>query len=187
MRRKAAVALVLLAGIALLVVGFFLSRASRGPAELARDAYQRGDYAEAVKQYGQAGEGGEDPSAVAHNQAAALYRLGRYDNASDRYAESAAEARAEYDRGNCAFNLARGEDGRLEPARLREAVEHYRNCLDRQAAAKDSGKLADDARHNLELAKLLLAGEEGRPKPEDLRNAVAVADPKGPLDGLCPT
>jgi tetratricopeptide (TPR) repeat protein len=148
-------------GLALVILGRWLFRSSQDPAAAANEAFLRGDYARAVNEYQRAAADTSDLGGVAHNQAAALYRLERYDDADGRYQCAAAngdalrEARADYDRGNCALRQACRGDGSPDPRLLDQAAEHYRACLDRESSDAADAKLFADARHNLELTKLL--------------------------------
>src|SRR5262249_36018685 len=149
------------------------------PEELVRQgnaAFAREDYAAAVDYYSRAEDGTLDPGLVAYNKAAALYRLaGQPDNAARRGSlyreaelqyrctlEGAAGARragALYGLGNSLLQqgLRRG------PAVLQDAVRCYEECLREPELAPE---LADDARHNLELARLLwLQARENPSKP----------------------
>jgi tetratricopeptide (TPR) repeat protein len=163
------------------------------PAQLANAAYGEGDYARAAKQYERAERAHPDKPELASNEAAALYRLQRYTEAEDRYrtaaekADDLRSARAEYDRGNCAVNLACKAGDHPDPKLLTEAAQHYRACLDKQDAVGDDA-LFRDARHNLELTKLL----QGRNAPADPFQDLSwkqnrAADPNhNDLDDLCP-
>jgi len=149
------------AGLSLVALNLWLLRGGAGPAIDAREAYQRGDYAAAVREYQRAAPDCGDLAAVAANQGAALYRLDRYGDAAKRYqlAESAGAdaraARAAYDGGNCVLREscqdAKGPDSTM----LEQAVQHFRACLARETEIADAGDLFSDARHNLELIKLL--------------------------------
>ncbi len=127
-------------------------------------AFDRGDYEKAIEFYDRAEDRATDPGQVAFNKATALYRLAlddteqnsgdpvrRFREAEEHYRRSA-EGADEPRRSRALFGLAnslvqgRGDDVRA----LMQAVRCYRECLrspDRQ--------VAEDARHNLELAKLL--------------------------------
>lgn len=118
------------------------------------DAFERGDYAQALNAYSKAEERITDPGLTALNTAAALYRLGRYRDAEIHYwrcLEDAAglrRARLLYDLGNCLVRQSQGRDSAL----LDRAVRAYEDCL-REPLATES--LQDDARHNRELAAQL--------------------------------
>jgi hypothetical protein len=191
--------ILLTVGLALLLLGRLLFRSSDDPAAAAQAAFLRGDYAGAVTEYQRAAADTSDLGGVAHNQAAALYRLERYDDADGRYRCAAANgdalraARADYDRGNCALRQACRGEGAPEPRLLDQAAGHFRDCLDRESKDAGDAKLFADARHNLELAKLLqtpAASQDraaaDRPDKNDRQNAdegkagaEARADPAG--------
>jgi tetratricopeptide (TPR) repeat protein len=119
-------------------------------------AFERGDYADAVAAYSQAEGRHPDPGLVAFNQAAALYRLGRYRECALAYrcsledASGTRRARALFNRGNALVQDAR----EAELGELEEAIQAYEECL-RQPAVEPG--LHEDARYNLELARVLLA------------------------------
>jgi hypothetical protein len=158
MKRTATVVAV---GLGLVALSFWLMRAGVDIPTQAREAYERGDYAVAVRAYQQAAPECSDLGALAASQAAALYRLDRYSDADGRYqiAESDRDegraARAAYSRGNCALRQACQTDQRPREALLDQAAEQFRACLDRESQRVDAGNLFADARHNLELTKLL--------------------------------
>jgi tetratricopeptide (TPR) repeat protein len=163
------------------------------PAQLANAAYGEGDFTRAAKQYERAERALPDNPELASNKAAALYRLQRFSEAEERYRTAAEKAddlraaRAEYDRGNCTVNLACKAGEHPDPKLLTEAAQHYRTCLDKQDAVGDDS-LFRDARHNLELTKLL----QGRDTPADPFQDLSwkqnrAADPNhNNLDDLCP-
>lgn len=129
------------------------------PDELVRlgnAAFEREEYAAAVDFYSRAEEHITNPGLVAHNKAAALYKLGRYDEAARSFEccleEATGPRRAAllYDLGNCRLQQSGGT--RAEP--LQHAVTCFAGCL-RQEGIDPA--LRDDARHNLEVAKLMWA------------------------------
>lgn len=158
-------------------VGAFAACSAGPPAdpdELVRrgnEAVRSGDPAAAGELYAAAGERTADPGLVAFNAAAALFDRGEYREAEvhylraldDRAAPPARRARALYNRGVCL--LKRGGD---LPA-LRTAVLCFEQCL---AAGPPDPGLAADARHNLELAKLLWNQARSReakpPRPSEI-------------------
>jgi tetratricopeptide (TPR) repeat protein len=158
----------LLVALALLELGRRLRSPSDEAAAAGAAAYGAGDYAGAEARFRQAEQGAPDPARAAHNHAAALYQLGRYDDADRDYQRSAdgadpRTARAAYDRGNCAVSQAcRGDTA--DRALLEKAVEQYKACLAHEGQSAGAGSLFEDARHNLELAKLLLAEQAGPPE-----------------------
>jgi hypothetical protein len=117
-------------------------------------AFARADFAAAADFYSRAEEGATDPGLVAFNKAAALYHLGRYREAELHYrygrdeATGLRRARLLYGLGNSILQQAQDRDAR----RLKEAMNFYELCLQQEAA---DGALIADARHNLELARLL--------------------------------
>jgi tetratricopeptide (TPR) repeat protein len=143
------------------------------PDELVRlgnAAFGRGDYALAVDFYGRAEERTLDPGLVAFNEATALYQLGRYREAELHYLRSREDAtglrraRLLYNLGNSVLKQGRQHSSR----RLREAIASYEECLQQNGI---DAELAADARHNLELARLLLqkakSREEGKNSAEE--------------------
>jgi tetratricopeptide (TPR) repeat protein len=166
--------LCMLVALALLEAGRRLRSPSDEAAAAGTAAYRAGDYARAEARFRQAEQGATEPARAAHNHAAALYKLQRYDGADREYRRSTGDglrdARAAYDRGNCALSQAsRGDTA--DRALVARAAEQYEACLAHDGTANNAGTLFDDARHNLELAKLLLA--EPPPPPE----ATAKDDP----------
>jgi hypothetical protein len=152
----------LVIGLILLEAGRRLIRPVNEAAAAGSQAYKAGDYTRAEARFRQAEQTDPDPGRAAHNHAAALYRLGRFNDADkdyDRSAEGTAlrAARAAYDRGDCVFCEACAEEGTADPALLERAVQHYEACLQMEGHTPEAGSLFDDARHNLELAKLILA------------------------------
>jgi Ca-activated chloride channel family protein len=153
----AATALVLLAAAAL-----------PAPLELVRRgnvAFDRGDYAAAVDLYAAAEDPIADPGLVAFNEATALYRLAGLPENAGRRASLYREAELHYRRcledaagsrrASALYGLGNSlllESAGGDPEPLREAVRAYEDCLSQDGLAPP---LADDARHNLELAKLL--------------------------------
>src|SRR5262249_34994376 len=144
-------------------------------------AFDGAEYQAAVDLYARAEERTTDPGMVAFNKAAAQYRLAAqpdndrrraalYREAEQSYrrcledADGLRQAQALYGLGNSLLQQG-GERGADV---LREAVRCYERCLAHPdvAAVPD---LADDARFNLELAKLLLLqAPAGNPnKPND--------------------
>jgi tetratricopeptide (TPR) repeat protein len=155
------------------VSAIFLVAANTGPD--VKDLLQRGnaafgrqDYAAALAHYEKGEATATDPGQVAFNEAAALYKLGRYRLAERHYRcalEDAPDRRrtlARYCLANC---LVRQGD-ELGAKALQEAIDLYELCL---TATDLDPDLAKDVRHNLELAKLLLLEAKARPtdRPSD--------------------
>jgi hypothetical protein len=154
-------------------------------------AFERGDFATATDSYAQAEDRTHDPGLVAFNEATVLYQLGQYREAELRYRRSREDAvgtrlaRLLFNLGNCLLQQDQGRG----PARLREAIKLYQQCLEHPDA---DANLVEDARHNLELARLLYlkakAGKEGSEEanaeenPEDPRSN----GNKDERDGLMP-
>lgn len=173
-------AIVLAVGVALVVVAGWLFRGNDDPATQARAAYERGDYAAAIREYQRAAAECPDVGALAVNQAAALYRMERFSDADGRYQFAEANgndlraAQAAYDRGNCSLQQASKDGGTPDKELLDQAAAQYRACLERETAVPDAGSLFNDARHNLEIIKLLQApppsqdvAKDGEPEKGD--------------------
>jgi tetratricopeptide (TPR) repeat protein len=132
------------------------------------EAFARKDYAAAVALYSKAEPLASDPGHVAFNKAAALYEQGEFRQAERSYRcalEGASEPRlsqARYGLANCLVRQGR----ELGPKALQEAVNLYDRCLRQENIDPD---LAADARHNLELAKLLWLEAQARSadRPEE--------------------
>ena len=126
-------------------------------------AYERGDYTAAAALYEQAGDRSTDPGLVSFDLAAAQYRLALASDADrPRLAQEAEQsyrcciepdsprrAPALYGLGNALLLKADGRDADA----LTAAIAAYEQCL---AQANLDVELADDARHNLEQARLQL-------------------------------
>jgi tetratricopeptide (TPR) repeat protein len=120
----------------------------------ANAAFLRGDTEAADALYSQAEERTGDPGLVAFNRAAVLFQRGEFREAElhymrvldDKACPPERAARAWFNRGTCL--LRRGGS----PAIYRGAVACFDRCLESPAADEP---LKADARHNLELAKLL--------------------------------
>jgi hypothetical protein len=190
-------AIILAAGLGLVALSLWLFRGGENPVAQAQEAYQRGDYATAVRAYQQAAPDCADLPALAANQAAALYRLDRYGDADGRYrlAESSSDslraARAAYDRGNCALRQACQASGAPDPALLDRAAEQFRACLALEPQNGDADQVFADARYNLELAKLVrnstldngAESDTAKNQNGNDQDASQSADKSGPQDG----
>src|SRR5262245_61337611 len=137
-------------------------------------AFDRGDYAGAVDLYKKAEERITDPGLVAFNQATALYHLAAaaeslprcltlYRDAELHYRRCLSDAsglrrgRRLYNLGVCLLQRSQGEDAEL----LGQAVACFEEC----SRQPDLGEqLLGDARHNLELAKLLWVKAKAKPR-----------------------
>jgi len=154
--------------------------ASVPPDELVRqgnDAVVRKQYPDALKLYEQAEERGNDPGLVAFNEGVALYEKGDYARAEAHFrltrqdAMGSRQVRASY---NLAASLLRTA-GDSDVAKLAEAVSLFEVCLGHDAADE---RLAADARHNLELAKMLWVQAKARPNPQKEKAPPEEEDPK---------
>jgi tetratricopeptide (TPR) repeat protein len=132
--------------------------ANQDPEELVRKAnaaFNRQEFDLALKLYTEAEAIIENPGLVSFNKGAALYRLGRFPDAEAHYRRCLEEADPKrkpamiYNLANCLVQRAQaGSDVAL----FREAVETYQRCLGEEEITTE---LQQNARHNLELAKLL--------------------------------
>ncbi len=132
-------------------------------------AVARGEYDRADDWYTAAEERTTDPGLVAFNKANALFHRERFDAAEKHYtralddadAPPARRAAALYNRGVCLL-----KQGGID--KLRAAINSFTRCL---ALPPDDQPLAADARHNLEVAKVLwmaaCAKEVKNPLPND--------------------
>ena len=132
-------------------------------------AVARGEYDRADDWYTAAEERTTDPGLVAFNKANALFHRERFDAAEKHYtralddadAPPARRAAALYNRGVCLL-----KQGGLD--KLRAAIDSFSRCLDLPHVDQP---LVADARHNLELAKVLWvaarAKEAKKPLPND--------------------
>jgi tetratricopeptide (TPR) repeat protein len=158
-------------------------------------AYDRGDYDKAAGAYSEAEIVTTDPGLAAFNKAAALYQMGQFREAERAYRcalEDAEGARRTYALYGLATALVR--QGRERGAEvLRDAIRSYEACVQEPAV---TAELADDARHNLELAKLLITlippkssakpdnqrdekEEQPKPPPEPRTTAESGLEPSG--------
>ena len=128
------------------------------PDDLIREgnqAVEKEQFEAALQLFQDAEERGTDPGLIAFNKATAFWHVGDFRKAENHYRmaldDAAAPAerrvRAFFNLGNCLVKQSDDRDIRL----LREAIRYYEYCLD---LAADAG-LRKDAKHNLELAKLL--------------------------------
>jgi tetratricopeptide (TPR) repeat protein len=155
------------------------------PEELVRQgnaAFDREEFAAAVDFYTKAEERITDPGLTAYNKATALYRLHRFDEAARHYehcldeATGARRATLLYDLGDCRLQQSQGTNAE----RLRHAIDCFAQAL-RQDGLAD--QLRDDARHNLELAKLLwLKARQSPAKPDGSDQPPPKDPPKSPND-----
>ena len=138
--------------------------AARGAQQEARQTVREGNrlfaqqkYPDAYKKYHQAAADLTDTPEIVFNQAATYYKRGDYDKAIELYEQARATKSAELDRkitynlGNCHHQQAIKIQRDLPKAiqRLGQAARYYRDCL-------QVDPTFEDARYNLQLAKLLL-------------------------------
>jgi Ca-activated chloride channel family protein len=171
-----------LAAVVFLLVGAASPPDTEALVRQGNAALARGDHATAVDYYTKAEERILDPGLVALNKGTALYRMGRVREAELHFrrcledAGGVRRASALYDLANCLVSLARSRDVKM----LMEAERLYEACLDE---ADIPGTLADDARHNLELTRLMIVraikagsnppdqGDDNPPRPPDPRTS----------------
>jgi tetratricopeptide (TPR) repeat protein len=161
--------LFLLIGLSPLVILVASAAPVMDPVELLRlgnAAYTRKDYAGAVELYNKAEIRATDPGLVAFNKAAAFYHLGNFRAAELLYRASLSDAEGlrrfhlVYGLANCLVQQAADRDAKG----LKEAIDLFEQCI-----SQGDSDLAGDARHNLELAKMLLLRAQTRhvKDPED--------------------
>src|SRR5262245_36796109 len=150
---------------ALFALALIAASETADPDELARQgnaAYRRGDLAAALDLYTRAEGRIQDPGLVACNKASALYHLGNFRAAEIHYRWAGVDAVEPRQTGaarglaNCL--VAQGHE--RGPAVLQEAARLYERCL---VDGQLSADMANDVRHNLELAKLLWIQVRTRP------------------------
>jgi Ca-activated chloride channel family protein len=142
----------------------------------ADQAFAQGDFEAAISLYEKTEGLTEDPGRIAFNKAAAYYRLERYREAIECYRRTLEDdqapperrARACFDLGNAIVKQA---DGSAE--QLAEAVAAYRAALH---LAEGKASWRADARHNLELAQLLL----NKARAENPEKVIPKAKPDKP-------
>jgi tetratricopeptide (TPR) repeat protein len=148
--------------------------AAVSPDELVRQAngaLGRKQYIDALKLYERAEERATDPGLVAFDEGVALYQKGDFAEAEVRFRlarqdRTAPSLRPLYATYNLAASIVQ-LPGDGDPAKLAEAVRLFEECL-RDGDLDE--RLAADARHNLELAKMLWAQAKARPaRPKNER------------------
>ncbi len=161
------------------------------PDELVRQAnaaLHAGNVETADSLYAQAEERASDPGLVAFNRAVILFERGQYRDAERHYDRVLADtacpparaAKAWYNRGTCL--LKRGKSLTI----YRSAVACFEKTLDSPAADEP---LKGDARHNLELAKLMWleqAKKEQTPKPPSPNDTTPPEEKHAPQPGQQP-
>ncbi len=156
--------------------------ASAPPDELVRrgnDAVGRQQYGEALKLYDRAEERATDPGLVAFDEGVAFYQQGNYAKAEAHFRLALPDA-AGRRRVCAAYNLAASlvqVAGDSDAAKLAEAVGLFEECLHGEAADEP---LVADARHNLELAKMLWVRAKARPTPHKEKPPQEDENPKPP-------
>lgn len=141
------------------------------PADLVKRgnaALESGEHDKALEAYRQAEVGRPESPRIKYNRALAHYRKGDFVEAKDLFAESLStrdlklEASAHYNLGNCAYRQAleklKSYDEAVKLAR--EAIGCYRRSL--ELDAED-----DDARVNIETARLLIKDLQDKKKKEE--------------------
>jgi len=135
--------------------------------ERGNTAFAKGDYETALGYYRQAEGRNADPGLLAFNEAAALYKLGRYREAETHYwltrqdATGDRLARVLYDLGNAVFQQAGSRDAPL----LQRAVGFYEECLSHTDAEPE---LLVNAHFNLQLAlERLKRAKSAKENPAD--------------------
>lgn len=149
-------------------------------------AFAAGDAAAADALYAAAEERACDPGLVAFNRAAVLFGRGEFRDAESHYARALDDAacppgraaRAWYNRGTCLVRRGGGA------AVFRSAVACFERCLD---LGPGDDTLAADARHNLELAKLLWIAANATAAKPDPPGAAPEEQSKPPAPAIAPT
>jgi len=134
------------------------------------DAFADARFDEAAKCYAAAEENSSEPGRVAFNHGIALFNLGKFRDA-ERLFHCALESESPPERRvralfNLGTSLLHASDGR-DARRLAEAADYFARCLKMPGIDE---ALAADARHNLELAKLLwrrIRGSDAPPPESD--------------------
>jgi Flp pilus assembly protein TadD len=133
----------------------------------AEAAFAAGQFAEADFLYTRAEESSLQPGRTAFNHGVALFHLGRYRDAEwlfrsslESVSDAKVKAKAWFNLGTSLLYASNGRDAN----RLAEAMDCYHHCL--KAASEEA--LREDARHNLELAKLFWRRQrQNEPPPKE--------------------
>jgi Ca-activated chloride channel family protein len=149
----------------------FVRAEGPSPADLVRRgnrALAAGEYDEALKAYREAEVGEPESPRIRYNQALVHYRQREFVKARELFTESLStrdltlEAAAHFNLGNCAYSQAleklKSYDEAIELAR--GAIGHYRQALELNADD-------EDARANIETARLLIKDLQDRKKKEE--------------------
>ena len=174
------------------LIGLIAAAPSGEPEDLIRRAnaaFLAGDAEAADSLYAAAEERTGDPGLVSFNKAAILFQKGEFYAAEVHYARTLDDsacpppraARAWFNRGTCL--LRRGGS----PSVFRSAIACFDRCLDSNILDEP---LKADARHNLELAKLLWAEANKKAAKPETPNAPTFEErkpePPVPQTGLDP-
>ena len=130
------------------------------------EAFERGQYQKALGHFGIAEERITDPGLASFNKATALYQLGRYREAELHFRRCQEDAVGRR-RAHLLFNLANcllQQPGNRDIRKLKEAISLYEGCLQDESA---DASQSQNARHNLELTRLLLAKARSARKESD--------------------
>jgi tetratricopeptide (TPR) repeat protein len=157
----------LIAALAIAFVGAHPSDSGNEIERRAEAAFAAGQYAEADFLYSRAEESSPEPGRTAFNHGVALFHLGRYRDAERLFRSSLESASDGTNKAKSWFNLgtsllyaSNGQDSN----RLAEAMDCFHHCL--KTANEET--LRDDARHNLELAKLFWRRQrQNEPPPKE--------------------
>jgi tetratricopeptide (TPR) repeat protein len=172
---------------AVLVTSATLSLLAASPVESVRQgnaAFERGDFAVALRHYQQAEALASDPGLVAYNMAAAHYALQQYSAAEQCYRRALEDAdgprrvRALYGLGNALARQGQERRGRAAVQRLLAAKKALTACIAEEPNLAEEartvcGATIADARFNLRLVEELL----------ERKRAEAQADPPGADEG----
>jgi hypothetical protein len=154
--------------------------ASAPPDELVRrgnDAVGRKQYGDALQLYERAEERATDPGLVAFNEGVAFYQNGNHARAEMQFRLARQDATGRR-RLYATYNLAASvlqTAGDSDAAKLAEAVGLFEECLRHDEADE---RLAADARHNLELAKMLWVQARAKPAPHKDKSQQEEENPK---------
>jgi tetratricopeptide (TPR) repeat protein len=165
MTRRLRVLWLVLPALALVAAG----PAAVPPDELVRranDALGRKQYNDALKLYDRAEERSTDPGLVAFDEGVAFYQKGDYAEAEVHFRlarQDATGPRQVFAAYNLAASIVR-LPGDADPAKLAEAIRLFEDCLRHEDDIDEH--FAADARHNLELAKMLWVQAKARPNSE---------------------
>jgi Ca-activated chloride channel family protein len=171
---------------AMAITALFLASATP-PADWLRrgnDSLAAGKADAALADYSHAAASTTDPGSVAFNEGVALFRLGRFREAELHFRRCLSDAtgrrrvRALYNLGCAQLQESRGRMA----GPLRGAVAAFEQAF---ASVPDDHPLADDLRHNLELAKRLLAAArtENPNQPDEPPDATPPDRPPPPSPG----